>query len=345
MVSPSPFTPLKIIRHPEVLAAIAQGRTPAPVTVEVDPTNRCNQNCVWCMYEDFRHQVREELPEPYLDQLMDELATMGVKAVVFSGGGEPLVHRGCLSAIGKAHALGLEVALVTNGQLLNPEAGKVVARCCAWVRISLDAATALTYRVCHRVDGFEEVVANLRALARAKKDQASALTIGAGFLVHPRNYREIYAAAQLAKDCGADYIQFRPVYEPGFALDGQVLHSCQTQLELTQRELESDSFRLYYSLDRFTPRDREYNHCLACRVVGIIAADMKMYICCQLKGDPRFCIGDLKQRSFTETWNDCDAHNACRQVDVARCPPCRYDGSNKILNYLVAQEPANVNFL
>lgn len=348
MKADTPFTSLKILKHPEALDSLMRGEITAPITVEVDPTNACNYNCIWCMYEEFNSAYPETLSEEFLLSLVNDLSRMGVKSLVVTGGGEPLVNKATPLMIKEARAKGLEIALVTNGELMSGETLKIVADNCEWVRISLDAATADTYHRCHGVanrNAFQSTINNVRELVRYNKDSGSQITVGLGFLIHPYNYDEIYQACKLAKDVGADYIQLRPVFLEGFDLDERVVRHCVSQIQHAMEDLQSPEFVVQSSMERFKPREREYDTCVACKVVGVVAADMQMYICCQLKGDRRFRTGDLTMASFEEIWNDPQTHMISEKVDINSCPPCRYDGCNKILSYLLLSDPTHVSFI
>lgn len=348
MKSNSPFSPLKILRHPDRLASVTRGDIPVPVTVEVDPTNRCNFNCIWCMYEEFNKSNPETLSEDFLLSLMEDLGDMGVKSVVFTGGGEPLVNVGTLNAMRKAREKEMEVALVTNGEPLSGDALETAVENCAWIRISLDAGMPDTYHRCHGVSGrdaFSTVTDNVRQLVRRRNQLASRVAVGLGFLVHPYNYEEVFTASKLARELGVDYIQFRPVYSYGFDLDDRIVKACTAQIQHAVDQYQSDDFQIFASMERFKPKDREYETCRACRLVGVVAADMHTYVCCQLKGDPRYQTGDLTAASFREIWADLRTHAVCDRVDVGACPPCRYDGCNRILDFLLLENPAHVNFI
>ncbi len=348
MHTTSPFTPLKIIRHRDILDALVAGDVPSPVTVEIDPTNKCNHKCPGCMYAAFKQASPDSLSDHFLCSLIIELSQMGVKSVIFTGGGEPLVHPKCVEAIDQACSVGLEVALVTNGELLTDECIPTLVRACTWIRVSLDAATPDTHCDCHGLSDrtrFETVTKNIRALVKQKRASKSDVTMGLSFLVQPQNFEEAYAAAALAEDMGVSYIQFRPIYSRGFSLETRILGSCRSQVERARDTLVSETFEIYSSFDRFTTAKRDYPTCLACRLVGTVAADMYTYVCCQVKGKEEYRVGNLNEQTFRDIWTNPNCHQTCRAVDVLKCPPCRYDGCNRVLNYLVADNPTHVNFL
>ena len=71
----------------------------APVHVRIKPINRCNHNCWYCAYRFDDLKLGEDmvesdvLPKDKMFEIVDDLIDMDVKAVTFSGGGEPLIYK------------------------------------------------------------------------------------------------------------------------------------------------------------------------------------------------------------------------------------------------------------
>ena len=86
------FNPMKVLNHWDTLMAVINKTNPSPISCEIDPSNLCNHNCIWCMYDHFRKTKNEIIPDKILFNLIDDLARGGVKSITFTGGGEPLTH-------------------------------------------------------------------------------------------------------------------------------------------------------------------------------------------------------------------------------------------------------------
>jgi wyosine [tRNA(Phe)-imidazoG37] synthetase (radical SAM superfamily) len=128
------------------------------------------------------------------------------------GGGEPTASPHILTVLTALHTRGIRAGVVTNGSRLTPALQTCLANACAWVRVSLDAATEATYQAIHRPsDGTSlcQVVNDLAGLSRRMPGR-----VGASFLITARNGREIADAARLAKHSGCAYIRFRPAQHP-----------------------------------------------------------------------------------------------------------------------------------
>ena len=93
------YSDKKIVWFPEKLQSFVDGEITAPLYVRVKPLNRCNHKCFWCVYHepdlsqmhnDMR--VKDMIPMDKMYEILDDFVDMGVKAVTYSGGGEPLMH-------------------------------------------------------------------------------------------------------------------------------------------------------------------------------------------------------------------------------------------------------------
>lgn len=346
------FNPMKVLNHWSTLNAILEGWNPPPISCEIDPSNLCNHDCVWCMYCDFKERKNTDLSDGAMRNLIDELAEGGVKSVTFTGGGEPLANPNTPKAMYKALNAGMEVGLVTNGGLMEGETSETIAETCKFVRISLDAATAETHNTVHRPknrvkDNFNEIVNNIRRLVELRRNREGKFTIGIAFLVHPFNYFEIHDVAILAKGLGVDYIQLRPVFVPG----AQPLINIWDLVRKTMwnaMELTDDKFKVFPILHRFdemTRVERAFESCQGHALLGVVGADSNVYLCCQLRGNPEFSFGSLKKESFFEIWHGKQRQEVMKRINLEKCPPCRYTKYNELLDYLGDKLRPHKNFL
>lgn len=347
------FNPMKILNHWSTLDAILKGWNPPPVSCEIDLSNQCNHDCIWCMYKDFKKEKSVLLPPKIVTKLINDLSEAGVKSVTFTGGGEPLTNPDVTSALYKAKNLGLEIGLVTNGGLMDQEMSKTIVETCKFVRISLDAASRETHDKIHRPknyltkDNFDGIIQNIKTLVNMRKSWETNLTIGVAFLVHPLNYFEINDAAELAKKIGVDYIQIRPVYIPDKNILIMKWEHVKELMELSMG-LTDDKFQVFPILHRFDEMakvDRTFSSCLGHALLGVVGADSNVYLCCQLRGNPDFSFGSLEKESFSEIWHGMKRQEAIKRINIEKCPPCRYTKYNELLDYLSDKMRPHKNFL
>lgn len=336
------LNPYKILNHfPEVEKMIADNKT-FPLAVEIDLTNVCNHNCIWCMFEGFRKKSPETLKTELVMKLKEDLKACGIKAVTFVGGGEPLVHKD-FSLICEEYLKDFDVGVVTNGEFINKHID--VLQKCKFVRISLDAGTSRTHRRLHRSKGesYRIIMNNIKALRKLNPE----LVIGVAFLVHPENCYEIPELANFLSVIGVDYLQVRPVYMKGLKFDEKMLAKLEQILTDTENNVKDTKMAFITFRNRFSEfngNDFRPTSCKAHNLLSIIGADSKIYLCCQLRGNPYFVLGNLKEKSFQEIWLSEERQKVIEWIDIKRCPPCRYKKYNEVMNYLASERGHN-NFL
>ena len=118
----------KLLWHGDRVKSWLEGATPPPVLVEIAPVGYCNASCPWCFFKDKNDGGRID-PKVMLNTLR-VLKWRGVKAVNWTGGGEPTIHPDFESFVYRAKELGLEQGLFTNAYVEVPNLFK-------WVRVSL----------------------------------------------------------------------------------------------------------------------------------------------------------------------------------------------------------------
>ena len=77
----------KILFHyGKMLEDISRGRTDFnPVAIEIHPTAMCNHRCTHCSYKE-RNESRASIRKDVMDQLVNSIIKMGIRAVYFPGG-------------------------------------------------------------------------------------------------------------------------------------------------------------------------------------------------------------------------------------------------------------------
>ena len=152
----NPFNSAKLLAHVERWSKIVRGQEiPPPVTVTIDPTNKCNLNCQWCNAKQVR-QGGGEISLEVLTQIVKFLSEWGVKAVCIAGGGEPTLHSGFGELISMLMAENIRIGVVTNGTHLDDWQQYLLY--CDWVGVSIDAGNSGTYEKYKGRDEFFNVL-------------------------------------------------------------------------------------------------------------------------------------------------------------------------------------------
>jgi MoaA/NifB/PqqE/SkfB family radical SAM enzyme len=306
----------KVLKFPEIVSRIQHGERVYPVNIEVDLSNRCNSKCSWCAFA-YTHDGAL-LPYDLATRIIGECADVGVKALTFTGGGEPTTHPRFAEICKTAHEAGLKVGLYTNGMLRQPLLD--AAPYLTWAYFSLDEATPKQYHASKGVHKFWTVLENVCALI-------GKTTVGMGFILHEGNYRQAPRMVELARGYGADYCQLRPIVG---AADYSWLPECVEILH------ELDDPFVYVSYQRFAQVDRAercYEECRGSELVPCIGATGELWVCPNTRG--LRSLGNLHHATLKELWDRRERQmvgNDCRAV-------CRNHALNETLEYICSASP------
>ena len=144
----------------------------------------------------------------------------GLARVLLHGIGEPLLNRDLIGMIGHLKARGATVLFNSNVITLGPRLRRQLMESgLDELRVSLDATTRETYARIRGVDAFEKVVANLEALAQAKRDAcAETPRVSLWFTGLKENLGEIGGLVPMAVRVGARAITLQRLVYNGLGL-------------------------------------------------------------------------------------------------------------------------------
>ncbi|MCB2186174.1 MAG: radical SAM protein [Deltaproteobacteria bacterium] len=345
------FSEFKIINHLDRFQAVLRGELPLPVTAELDPTNECNHRCPWCLDAHLRNGPPATMPAELIFRLLDELGSLGVKAVTVKGGGEPLVHPDIDQVLYRAREAGLECGLITNGELLEDHLEAVID-CCSWVRVSLAAATSQTHDLIQRPLARDTFGKTLRGLSAV----APRVLTGLVMVVGRPNLGEMAEVARLGRDLGARYLAFKQAVLPGKHFTARELRAMEDIYLAAKEELETPTFQVMgsrvYQLGN-GDEPQPYRLCKAHHLVAIVCADAGMYACCSTRGNQGFRYGSLKKQSFAQIWESKRRkqilagidRGSCRALCLGRTSYMRYDHYNQLFDYLADPDKPHKDFL
>src|SRR5437764_12946070 len=166
-------------------------------------TDRCNIRCFYCMPdENVRFLPRREiLTFEEIERFVRVAASFGVNKLRLTGG-EPLVRSGLAQLVERLAAIeGIyDIALTTNGILLENQAQALKDAGLTRINISLDALSEETFRKIARREGLDRVLAGIAAAKAAgfKKIRLNAVAING--VPEP----EVVPRAKFARDRGRE---------------------------------------------------------------------------------------------------------------------------------------------
>jgi len=341
----SPFNGLKCLAQATKIETILEGGMPYPTCAQIDVSNICNHKCIWCFYQFFKDREKVMMKKEKLFGLIDELASLGVKSILFTGGGEPTFHPNICEAIERTHKLGLKVGVSTNGGFLdNKKIQDTILKYNTYLRVSLDSGSDETHFKIHRPKDEHEYTKILSRINEMSKNKKTDVTLGYAFLVCNDNFFEVENAVENAVKNGFDYIQFRPVIgehlsEEAVAVSGY---------KIDKMKEKYPEFKILGTMNRFNEiktNDKNFKTCRATPLITIIGADMKVYLCCQWRGNLKYVVGDISNKSFKEVWNSEQHKKLVDSIDVRKCHPCKYKNYNIAIEEVFVKNKMHKDFL
>lgn len=358
VTSSSPYSNLKIFHHSDLLSSIECGERVAPIYVRVKPTNVCNQNCYYCHYKNAYLTLDDYFPTDFIPrekmlEIVDDMRNMGVKAVTFSGGGEPLAYPYIEESMERIVEAGIDLSIISNGTLLNGKKAEILAKA-KWVRLSVDSCRKELYAKIRGVSEtmFETLCMNIENFAKNKDKDCE---LGINYVVNAENHIYVYEMAKLMKSLGVNHVKFAPAinnetekyHEP---FKEQVMTDINRAVELNDTHFKvidlytSDFNRVKNGVMIF---DRPYDTCYIKEMVCVIAANQKVYLCHDKAYLKNGCVGDLANNSFKELWFSDKVTNLFSNIDIHKLcnQHCVYDDRNIMLNDFFNMNMNHVNFL
>lgn len=286
-----------------------------PLHIRIKPTNVCNHACSYCAYRAEGLQlgqdmnVRDSIPRERMLELLDDIIALDVKAVTFSGGGEPFCYPHMAEAAGRLANSRVKFASLTNGARLTGEAAEIFAHHGTWLRVSMDGwddASYMKYRGC--ADGeFTKIMANMENF----KKLGGNCYLGVSIIVGRDNADHVYDLVSRIKDIGVDSVKISGCVVSNSGAENNRYHAPVFSLvkEQTQRavsDLADDRFEIFDSYHTLTDNfAKRYDWCPYVQVLTVIGADLNVYTC----QDKAYnladgLIGSIREMSFAEFWQN-----------------------------------------
>ncbi len=364
----APTDSQKVFSHSERLATWLQDGQSFPVTLEIDATNACNHACSFCCWSVLHDQKRDTMSLDQLSNVVDNAARVGVKGLIWTGGGEPLANKYTPTAITRAHEAGMRNGMFTNGALLTPETARTLIRYCEWVRFSVAAGTREDYQRIQGVDDFEKVKRNVAMMVEIAKEEGSPIQLGATMLLHKSSLHTFLGFVETARELGLGFIQGKPnnnydheerstfIQERNVRMrrragdeDAQFEeHSDDYDPEWwatealpvleEARKLSTPTFRVatsQYAEAKYGQRvgaSEEAHDCDVNNFVTAITASGDVVWCKNYRDRPEFVIGNVHEQTLEEIWASERRKEVQAMIDTRQCE--RFCQNKKLVRLL-----------
>jgi tungsten cofactor oxidoreducase radical SAM maturase len=175
--------------------------------VYIEPTSRCNLNCITCIRNSWGDE-KADMEMSTFEAIMKQLKGLKhLREVALGGFGEPFYHPYILRMIEDIKTLGVKLTISTNGTLLDELADPLVELGMDNIIVSIDSVYPQTFSDIRRGASLNEVLENVRRLNGAKRRKRRFTpSVGIEFVLMRRNVDEIPRLPELAHSVGASSV-------------------------------------------------------------------------------------------------------------------------------------------
>lgn len=350
------YSALKMFHYPSKLETLpAEQPITAPLHIRLKPTNHCNHACRYCAYRASNQSLGKDMrtadsiPQKKMIEIARDIAAMGVRAVTYSGGGEPLTYPYLLETSRILIDGGVRLACLTNGALLQDEKAEFFAHNAVWLRISMDGWDDASYQRYRGVrDGeFTRIMRNIEAF----NTLGGNCFLGVSYIVDNENCAHVRDMLERLKNAGVRSVKVSACVVSNDAARNNAYHAphfrrVQDMLQQAISDLSDPSFEIldaWHTLsDRF---EKSYTWCPYIQIKPVIAADMGVYPCQDKAYVKEFQLGSLSGQSFREFWENGKSRTLAIHPDRDCRHHCMGNERNKMLLDYLELNPEHCNFV
>lgn len=346
----------KLMYHVSRVNDWMDGKNISPIYLEIATSGSCNYRCTYCALDFMEYQPRF-LKTDILKKRLSEMARLGVKSIMYSGEGEPLLHKDIAEIINHTKSLDIDVGLTTNGVLLNKELIDQSLASISWVKVSISGATKETYRKIHqsKADDLDKVIKNMSYAVKSRIKNGHKCVLGMQLLLLPENSRDVKMLAEIARDIGLDYLVIKPYSQHPFSKTTRYKNIKYDKYLKLADELEAfntDKFNVVFrtnTMKKWDERSRNYKHCYALPFWSYIDAGGNIWGCSIYLGKKEFLYGNIYKQNFKDIFNGLKRSKAIKmaaqKLRVKNCRVnCRMDEINRYL-WELKHPLEHVNFI
>ena len=267
---------------------------PAPHSVKIELTGRCNFRCSYCA-RSMRLREQQDMDFELYRNIISDMRRSGVRELGLFYLGESFLYPKLVEAISYAKEVGYEyVFLTTNGSIAWPEHVEACMRAgLDSLKFSLNYANEEQFTTLTNVKGknFYRVIDNVRSAHsvrdRVLNDTGHRCGLYASYIAYDDQQNQVMQPLLNDIEAYIDEVYALPLYNQASFVQSVVDDLGYTPVAGNLGRL--DNIR--------TPLP-----CWACFTEGHVTWDGKLSACC-FDHDGRFHMGDLTKHSFMDCWN------------------------------------------
>lgn len=251
----------------------------------------------------------DNLGKDTIFKFLDDAADIGVKAISFVSDGESTCNPHLKDAILRGKDDGMDIALGTNGYLLNDDELEDILPCLTYLRFNISAGERDRYAYIHGVDGkcFDKVVNTIRRAVLIKRENGLPVTIGLQMVLMPDFQDQVVPLTLLGSDLGVDYLVIKHCSDDENGTLG-VDYSRYDELVGVLKEAESystDAYQVSVKWSKILSHGRKrYCKCFGAPFIIQISGSGLVAPCGMFFNEryKKYHIGNIKETRFKDIW-------------------------------------------
>jgi radical SAM protein with 4Fe4S-binding SPASM domain len=341
------FDGCKLLYHQDKLQDFLDNKRISPIHMDIGIHKACNIRCIYC-YGIKQKPSREFITEDNLLLLAEDAADAGIRSIAVVGDGEPTLNKGLYSFVQEAKMNKLDVAVATNGLLLNEGLIRILTSSLVWLRFNISAASRESYAKVHgtKASNYDKFVSVIKDTVNNRNK----CTIGLQMVLIPECFDQVIPLAEAAVRWGVDYLVIKQYSDGG---TGMPMHFDMDSYTRVTRDLEvAESM----SNERTTivvkwhamcdskaiTKDKtwDFDRCIDLPFIFQISGNGGCYPCGYMFGNKRYCYGNVNRTRLKDILDSRRYWNIVKKVantDLRRlCTgQCRHAESLRFMDRLV----------
>ncbi len=298
----------KINWHPQRLKAWLAGERIAPITIDCALTRQCTYRCRYC-YSRLQVNDEKKMTREVIFRFLDDVAEIGVKAISLVSDGESTCSPYFYDAILKGHQNGLDMAVGTNGYLLQAERLEEILPALTYLRFNVSAAEPVRYAQIHGCPPgcFDQVCQIIRQAVKIKKTKRLKVTLGLQMVFLPDFIDQLKPLIKLGQELGVDYTIIKHCSDDeqaSLGVDYLKYHNCIGALKAAEAA-STQKHQIYIKWSKIlSDGKRCYSRCYGPPFIMQLSGSGLVAPCGMLFNTKfsKFHIGNIAEQSFKQLW-------------------------------------------
>ena len=318
-----------------------KGKIPIPRMVSVWISQICNLRCTYCLFAEQNKKNHKFMEKDKFFKFIREISALEIESLEMSGGGESTLHPQFYDFGEYALSKGLKVGLFTNG-LIPLDYNKI--KNFSYIRFSLDAISNDDYNYIKNPlnkNNFDKVILNIKKLIKEKKNNERP-RIGIKFLISFINYSKIENMISLARNIGANYVQFKSIHNSDIVPTSRQKTIANKIIKLNKLKVVNKKFFIIGNLEK----DNNIIKCFLSPIHSVMDVKGNLYICCYFNGRD-LCIGNVFREGFRNVWGSKRHQRLIKKININECNKfdCRWTKYNQFMYDIIKKDVIDISFI